>query len=397
MIAGDGAAGGGAALDGVTRAMALALGLAAVLLAIVALPAFLAQVEVPHPVWTWGVAAAMFLPPVAGAALSPVAPPRVLRALAGSAAVGQLVGLALLVPALPGGVLAGTSGAPWLLAATATGTTAAAVAWRAPAALGYLGVTVVLLGVDRYLALPSPNVELALQDALYTLLFNVVFVALAITTRRAGGRLDAAADAAAFETRAAAASAARGRERTRVEALLHDNVLVALLASARGADRAADQARSALAQLDAADRADDDTADDADATAWLWRLQALATELAPGARFSHEATPRADPATPMPADAGRAMLEATAEAVRNSIQHAGTASRAVHARVSDDAVEVTVLDDGVGFDLDSRRPGRLGIGVSILERMRTVPGGAAAVVSRPGVGTRVSISWRRAA
>lgn len=389
------AAGRGAAVDEVTRTMALALGVAAVLLAIVALPSFLAQARIPHPLWTWGVAVGMFLPPVAGAALSTVAGPRLLRSLAGVAAGAQLLGLALLVPALPDGGLAGHLGAPWLLAVTATGTTAAAVAWRAPAALAYLGVTVVLVGVDRLLALPSPNPALAFEDALYTLLFDLVFVALALTTRRAGGRLDAAADAAAAETRATATSAARRRERTRVEALLHDNVLVALLASSRGSERAAAQARSALAELDTAARADDDATGDVDGTAWLWRLQALTTELAPEARFSHEGP--AVPIAGIPPEAGRAMLEATAEAVRNSVQHAGRASRAVHARLTDDDVEVTVLDDGVGFDPSQARAGRLGLGVSILERMRAVPGGGAAVVARPGVGTRVSITWRRAA
>jgi signal transduction histidine kinase len=387
-------AGRGAAVDGVTRTMALALGVAAVLLSIVALPSFLVQHGVAHPVWTWAVAIGMFVPPLAGAVLAPWVPTRVLRAFAASAAVAQLVGLVLLVPALPGGSLSGQYGTPWLLAVTATGTTAAAVAWRTGPALGYLGATVVLLGLDRYLALPSPNPQLALQDALYALLFDVVFVALALTTRRAGHRLDAAADAAAAETRVAAAAAARRRERTRVEALLHDNVLVALLASSRGSERAAAQARSALDELVELETVRDDEAH-LDDTTWVWRLQALTTDLAPGARFSHELHPTDDDG--IPAEAGRALLEATAEAVRNSIQHAGSASRAVHARISDELVEVTVLDDGSGFDPGDLPPGRLGLTVSIFERMRGLPGGGAAVVSRPGVGTRVSLTWRRAA
>jgi len=251
----------------------------------------------------------------------------------------------------------------------------------------------VLLGLDRAFALPTPHPQLAVQDALYNLLFNGVFVALALATRRAARRLDAAADEAADDLRASAAAAARRAERSRVDALLHDNVLVALLASSRGSAQAAAQARSALAELGLA-HSDPATASDFDATEWLWRVQALVTELAPDARFSHEETPSA---VRLPSDAGRALLEATAEAVRNSIRHAGDASRAVHVRLAADAAEVTVLDDGAGFDPDDLPPGRLGIAVSIRERMRNIPGGRAAVVARPGVGTRVSLAWRRAA
>jgi signal transduction histidine kinase len=65
--------------------------------------------------------------------------------------------------------------------------------------------------------------------------------------------------------------------------------------------------------------------------------------------------------------------------------------------VSGHDVEVTVLDDGQGFDPAAVRPGRLGLSVSIVERMEALPGGRATIVSRPGVGTRVSISWQRAA
>lgn len=382
-------AGDGAAVDRVTRTMALALGFAALLLAVVALTPFTAQVGVPHPVWTWGVAAGMFLPPVAAAVLSPVLSTRALRTAAGVSAVAQLVGLATLVPALPDGGLAVGLGTPWMLGVTATGTTAAAVAWRTPVALAYLGATVVLLGLDRFLALPTPNLGLALQDALYTLLFDLVFAALALATRRAGARLDAAADAAVAETREAAAAGARRRERTRAEALLHDSVLVALLASSRGSERAAPQSRAALAELEAVDRARDETPQAS--TAWVWRLQALTSDLAPGARFSHDE----DPGATIPPEAAQAMLEATAEAVRNSVLHAGPAARAVHAEVTAHGVEVTVIDDGRGFDPAAVRPGRLGMSVSIVERMRAVHGGRAAIVSRPGVGTRVSIGWSR--
>ena len=384
-------AGRGAAVDRVTRTMSLALGVGGAVFGLLALGGFLGQLGQFQPWWSWGVAIGTFIPLFLMAVLSRVAPVRALRVLGAVSAVSHLGGLVLLVPALVDGTLDGQFGTPWLLGVSTVGTAAAAVAWRPAIAWPYLVACVVALGVDRWLASDGSLGDIPFQDAVFTLLFDTVFTALALATYRAGRVLDATADVAIAETRHSAAAGARARERTRVEALLHDSVLVALLASARGSDRAARQAQDALGELDAV------VASPGDAplagTAWLWRLQSLTTDLAPEARFSHDDLSTAS----IPPDAAQAVLEATAEAVRNSVLHAGPASRAVHARVEGDEVEVTVLDDGEGFDPDAVRPGRLGLSVSILERMRALPGGRATIVSLPGVGTRVSIGWRRAA
>jgi len=377
----------GPAVERVVRTMAIALGFAALLLAFVGSSAFLAQWGVAHPVWTVAAAIGMFAPLLIGALSASKAPVRVLRGLAGTAAIAQLAALATYLPALPQGSLPGGD-VPWVLIVTATGTTAAAVAWRAPVALGYTLLTVGLYTLDRRLATPALTPAFLLQDALYTLLFALVFVVLAIATHRAGGTLDRAADEAIVVLRAGASHEARERERSRVEALLHDTVLVALLASARGSARAAAEARSALDRLDLL--AEEPSSAPAAADDWIWSLQALTTDLAPAARFTFEN----HDGDPIPSEAARALVEATAEALRNSVAHAGPAARAVHARVAPGEVEVTVLDDGVGFDPLDVRPERLGLRVSILDRLRSLPGGSAQIVARPGVGTRVTAGWR---
>ncbi|HWH97932.1 MAG TPA: hypothetical protein VNS80_06155 [Pseudolysinimonas sp.] len=390
-----GGAGHGVAVDRVTRTMSLALGVGSAVFALLSLQGFLAQHEASHPVWSWGVAASVFLPPIAMAVVSGVASVRVLRVLAAACAGGNLLGLLTLVPALDSGTLPGDLGAPWLFGVSVIPCAAAAVAWRPAITWPYVTICVVLLGINRWVAAEYAIPDLAFQDALHTFLFDTVFTALALATYRAGRALDSAADAAIEETRATASAEARGRERNRVEALMHDTVLVALLASARGAHGAATQASSALTRLDSVRH----TADPRrlDGTAWMWRLQSLTTDLAPGARFSYDRPPTTTvPTTTVPTDAAQAVLEAAAEALRNSVLHAGPSSRAVHARVTADEIDVTVLDDGVGFDPAAVRPGRLGLTVSILERMRAVPGGRAAIVSNRGVGTRVSIGWRAA-
>jgi signal transduction histidine kinase len=383
-------AGQGAALDRVTRTMTLALGVGTVVFSLLSVGGFIAQFGSFSPIWSWGVVLTTFIPPLVAAALSGVLTARTLRTLLGVAAVGHLGGLLFLVPAIttPTGTVPPELAAPWVLGISAIGTCAAAVAWRPLVAWLYLAACIVTLGADRVLASSESLLQIAVQDALYTMLFDAIFAALAIATARAGRALDAAADRAIVETRAAAATEAAARERSRIEALVHDSVLVALLASARGAPRAAQEARQAIERLD--DVAELSSPTQVATQAWIWRLQSLATDLAPAARFSHEQSGAPES---IPGDVAAAMLEAAAEAIRNSVQHAGPAARAVHVRATGDVVEVTILDDGIGFEPSRVDAARLGVAVSILDRMKSLSGGGGTVVSRPGVGTRVALVW----
>jgi signal transduction histidine kinase len=85
--------------------------------------------------------------------------------------------------------------------------------------------------------------------------------------------------------------------------------------------------------------------------------------------------------------------------VRNSLLHAGDAdstvavSRVVTVSSPGDGVEIVVRDDGRGFNSRRIPPERLGVRVSILNRMATLPGGWADIESSRGFGTRVSLVW----
>jgi two-component sensor histidine kinase len=195
---------------------------------------------------------------------------------------------------------------------------------------------------------------------------------------------------------------------------VHDSVLATLLVAARGEDvggAAAASARRALAQLDAlreTDAAAGASHGPIDAHEFVWHLQSITTVLDPDTRFDYDPIPGIQ----VPADVSQALGEAMGEALRNSIRHAdgddhafgpaprAQVTRAVHvsvraAEVGAVAIEVTVLDDGVGFDPANVDGARLGIEVSIRGRMSSVPGGRAAVVSRVGDGTRVVLQWRQ--
>jgi signal transduction histidine kinase len=371
--------------------MALALGVGAVAFAALSISGFLRQFDSFGLIWSVGAATGIFGPLVVGATLSWWLPVRAVRALAGVTAVSHLVALATVPLALPEGHLGGALGSPWVLGISVLGTAAAAVAWRPAITWPYLVACSVLIGLDRFAVSELPIPDLAIQDGLHSLLFDAIFTSLALSIRRAGRTLDAASSQAVEATRSLASNDARVRERGRIEALLHDSVLVALLASARSSPRAAPEARAALDRLgDLA--APEHPVEQYDTRTWLWRLQALTTELAPNARFSHDAHGEGA-STDVPANVGDAVLEATAEALRNSVQYAGDAARAVHVKHGAAGLEVTVLDDGRGFDPQQVAESRLGVAVSIRQRMLDTPGGRAIVVSQPGVGTRVAIGW----
>ncbi len=383
------------ALDRVTRSMALALGVGSVAFLVLALPSIPTQSAAFGAVWSWAATVGIFAPVIVGAILSPWLPVRALRSLAAATAVAQLATLVTLIPALPGGLMPDQFGTPWPLGSTVLGSASAAVAWRPAITWPYLGACVLLVGVDRFLASAWPIAGLAVLDALHALLFTAIFTSLALVIRRAGRQLDDASDHAAADTRRLATAEAQARERGRIEALLHDSVLVALLASARRPDQAPDAARAALERLDALEHGDGDDADSEDVIdpqVWVWRVQASTSQLDPTARFSHEE----DHPTPVPAEVAEAILEASTEALRNSLIHAGPASRAVHVRLGASRVDVTVLDDGRGFDVEAVDEARLGLAISIRDRMRRLPGGRAVVVSRPGLGTRVALLWQAA-
>lgn len=101
------------------------------------------------------------------------------------------------------------------------------------------------------------------------------------------------------------------------------------------------------------------------------------------------------PADPVPLAAGPAaeLVAAVQAALDNVRQHAGPDARAwILLEDEDDAVRVTVRDDGAGFPAgrleEASRAGRLGVRQSIRGRIHDL-GGTTSIKSRPGIGTEV--------
>jgi signal transduction histidine kinase len=94
----------------------------------------------------------------------------------------------------------------------------------------------------------------------------------------------------------------------------------------------------------------------------------------------------------LPAPVADQLAACVGEALRNVERHAGTGQAEVTVTGGAGRAVVEVTDRGRGFDPDATPLSRRGIRESITGRMEAA-GGRAAVASRPGAGTTVTVSW----
>jgi len=84
-----------------------------------------------------------------------------------------------------------------------------------------------------------------------------------------------------------------------------------------------------------------------------------------------------------------AMYRVVQEALQNAVAHSEAREVRVHLEGRGGALILTIADDGIGFDVDSAMGQGLGL-ISMRERIVPV-GGALAISSAPGTGTRIEI------
>jgi signal transduction histidine kinase len=98
----------------------------------------------------------------------------------------------------------------------------------------------------------------------------------------------------------------------------------------------------------------------------------------------------------LPVHVAEAVYSATVQAMVNSLQHAGgrgvSRSLVIAGGGSAATVSVSVSDTGVGFEARAVSSERLGLRVSIIERLTKV-GGEARIDSQPGKGSTVTLIW----
>ena len=319
---------------------------------------------------------------------------RVIRIAHGAYAIGFLAVQFHMIPALgaepfPQGLN------PWMLEMPAIGATSAAIAWRSSGAWIYLISISVLEAPLRWLAHGRTSWDVPLQYAILTLILAGLFTALAIAAMRNAAAVDSAAALLRDAAARSAAASARAQEQARLDALVHDEVMNTLFYASRG-DAALEaplrrQAIAALAELEMLRNGRAELAGVVTANEFVSRIRSVVLDASIDIAF----TTVGERERVVPGDVAAAFAEATSEAARNSLTHAPDATRAVTVRLSSERIEVTITDDGPGFDARDVAPHRLGILVSIRGRLAAVDGGGASVNSFRGRGTVVTLSWRQ--
>ncbi len=306
--------------------------------------------------------------------------------------------------------------------------------WFAPAALA---MPLALLSGTGYAAgnasVPFSRDAAGSPAASSVLLFAVVAVhwsAHRMLSRRAS-RADAALAVAQAEAREQYVILSRNLERREQDRLLHDTVLNTLTAIARSGavgDVTA-RCRHDISLLEAALREPTDPFSASVSWAGLlaglgavaseMRARGLAVHLGtarhhaaavPGPRESDAGVPRRGEVpglADIPGPVVEALLHAAREALANVAAHAGTGEAWVTAAPAaaapagpviagpvtpGPAVQVMIRDAGRGFDPALIGPSRLGVRMSISERVADC-GGSAVVRSAPGEGTEVCLCW----
>jgi signal transduction histidine kinase len=276
------------------------------------------------------------------------------------------------------------------------------VNWACPFTYGSL--VIVLLACSRrtaaavalafagvYLATVASSLTGGQPDLLATSLANAMaYIGLLVAGSVvfwALRRSAAEADDARAEAVTRGARLAAERERNAQHRLLHDSALQTLEMVARSTsvdDAVRGQARSEAMTLRLALQGEPATA----SGGLLEDLQQLAIQFA-GRGLRVEVHDTGLESRPDQAGA-RALCDATREALVNVAKHAGVDRAVVSARSTSAGVEVTVRDQGVGFDPLYPPPG-FGLSQSIEGRLAEV-GGTVNIWSAPGRGTRVTMA-----
>ncbi len=221
---------------------------------------------------------------------------------------------------------------------------------------------------------------------------NIVFVAIFAGIRARLNRLREVERAAEEQDRRTLQAVAEARRQEQLARLIHDEVLSVLNAGMSFRGPVPGQLRAEAAH---ALTLIGDPLPGGDGGSWQSTRDALASVTASLGRIASQCPIDAEAVEgTVPAEVVEAVTAAAAEALRNSIRHAGAScSRSVRVRIAPGDVRIVVRDDGPGFDPDVVDPSRLGLRDSVHARMSALPGGAAHVRTAPGAGTEVVIAW----
>lgn len=359
-----------------------------------AIPWLLGQLDEAFPIWLWIVVPALFgtLTLVVITSFAQVG----VKQMHGIFAViylGALITWPLAI--LPGAEI--FTGIHWLNYLITVATAQAAIAFSPVVAGIYLfacpAFYVVIRGTPLGGGAPW---ELAVLEGIYAVILGGAILIIVTMLRQAASSVDSAQATALDRYSHAVRQHATEVERVQVDSIVHDSVLTTLISAAKATTPQAQQLAATMAAntigylRDAAASSPDDGT--------MVRITALVdkiTETAVTYGNTFDLRLRGVGTRSIPMQAAEAVYSAAAQAMVNSSVHGGETGvqRWVAVRgVTPGGIEVVVGDTGAGFDFADIPEGRLGVRVSIIERLSNA-GGRALIDSAPGKGTIVTIRW----
>ncbi|WP_309065795.1 sensor histidine kinase [Microbacterium sp.] len=318
------------------------------------------------------------------------------RQAAGTFAVAYVLAL-LLWPFVVNPAVRMPATQPWIFFLVNVGVAAAMIAFPVPLQFAWAAAVPFVYG---YVRLVQGGFEQSYWittafDVSFTLILGMVIVTLAWMFREVARGVDEVRSRAVTAYADAAAATAAEEERVSVAALMHDSVLAALIAAERAESEreralAAGMAREALTRLanTEASVSQEGNEEPIAGPQIVAELRRALSELGADAVVEERGVPAA-----IPERVARALVLAARQAIGNALTHAG--GRGLHVVVESDrpdAMRVTVVDNGPGFDVDAIGADRLGIRASIVARMAAIAG--TADIRSGEAGTTVILGWQ---
>lgn len=288
------------------------------------------------------------------------------------------------------------SGSYWLYFLLTIATALATFSLDVRLAAAYTLIAPVIYGAIR--VTPSGGASeplLAVLDSVYSILLGGGILILVTVLRYAATGVDVAQQNALERYSHAVRHHAMEAERVQVDAIVHDSVLTTLLSAARAYSPEA-KALAATMAGNAIGHLRDAVATSPDSEATISGEIVAQRIVSAAESMSQPFTVRTHAETwcQIPIPVAEAAYSATVQAMVNSLQHAGSGvDRWVDITShGHESFTIEIGDRGAGFDLDAIPTERLGVRVSILERVASA-GGHVDIQTAPGEGTLLRLHW----
>lgn len=252
-------------------------------------------------------------------------------------------------------------------------------------------IALVAVSVAAVVNLGTPPGFALLVEVLHALAPVVPFVIVVFRGLNTTRTIDLAASRTYRDALVLARQKTLGELETRFLAFIHDHVLTQLSAIRRGT--LSPDPQPVIAKIN---QTGADTLDSLGDISFTDAANQITTAVLAEYPDTHIILDRdIPPEARLPATTVAALVDALRQGGANVAKHAPGSSTQLRFNLEPDRFEVTLSDDGPGFDPAGLSPDRAGIRVSILGRLDRTPGASARVHSTPGGGCVIHVVWDR--